>query len=228
MLIIINKNEATVNEYEVKGKIAYLNLTTKKGTLIKAKIDSDDLDRVLAIGIWFPQWHKDFNNYLVQTISDCTIDGSIVSQKQTLHSFILGTHHKILIKHKNGDTLDNRKGNLQIYNENEGINDYKESDSETFAVVLKDKFCKGNIKTYIDKKDIDKAVYSGYTWVPYKVRDSIHAVANTPKGRIYLESLLMETPEGKITQHINENTLDNRRVNLKNPSLKFEDKIETK
>lgn len=35
------------------------------------------------------------------------------------------------------------------------------------------------------------------------------------KSRIYMHRLIMETPKGYVTDHINRNTLDNRRVNLR-------------
>ncbi|MCY6483865.1 hypothetical protein OW763_05815 [Clostridium aestuarii] len=222
MLIIKKKYEIKENEYEIKENVAYLTLTKKDGSIIHTKIDSEDLQRVISKGAWFPQWDKNFNNYLAQNISNCNVDGKNKHEKQTLHSFILGTHPKIQIRHCNGDTLDNRKCNLEVYNENDGINEYKESDTETIEILLKDKYCKEKSKTLIDKEDLDKVLHSGYTWVLLKTNKLSYAVANSPEGRIYLDSFIMDTPKDKITQHINLNTLDNRKCNLKKPSISEE------
>lgn len=127
----------------------------------------------------------------------------------------MGVHTKAPIIHCNGDTLDNRKCNLEIYDQNK-INDYEELDTETIAIILRDKYGKEKAKTLINKEDLDRAINSGYTWVYYKRKGEPYAVANSPKGRIYLERFIMNTPEDMITEHTNLNTLDNRKSNLNN------------
>lgn len=173
---------------------------------------------VLDKGPWFAEWHKDFNNYLVQNISDVTVDGKTYKKKQTLHSFIMGVHPKAPVIHLNGDTLDNRKCNLEIYDQNKS-NAYKELDNGTIGIILSDKYGREKTKTFIDKEYLDKVINSGYTWVYYKTEEKPYAVANTPQGRLYLNRFIMNTPEDMITEHINLNTLDNRKSNLKNVAV---------
>jgi hypothetical protein len=208
------KNEAKVNEYEVKGNVVYLKLKKKDGSTIDAKIDADDLQMVLDGGTWFAEWHKDFNSYLAKHY----IDGPKHKEKQTLHSFILAADSKEPIRHLNGDTLDNRKSNLEIYNKNTP-NDYRELDAETAAVILRDNYGRENGRTIIDKEDLDKVIGNGYTWVYYRSDKKPYAVANTPSGRIYLNNFVMDATDNITTHHINLNTLDNRKSNLKSTEL---------
>jgi hypothetical protein len=216
-LIINNQQAIKENEYKINQNVAYIQLSKKDGSTIDATIDTEDLKRVLEEGTWFAEWHKDFNNYLVQNIKN-SIDDKNHSEKQTLQSFILGTHPKAPIRHRNGNTLDNRKDNLVVFDQNT-INDYKEVDSETIAIILRDKYGKENGKALIDKEDYDKIVNSRYAWILYKLNSKPYAVANTPEGRIFLNRFIMDTPENMVTHPINLNTLDNRKCNLENVAL---------
>ena len=172
------------------------------------------MEKVLSKGVWFAEWHKDFNNYLVQNIAS-SIDSKHHADKQTLHSFILDVSPNAPIRHLNGNTLDNRKGNMQIF-DHTAINDYKVSDELTIAIILRDKYGKENGRTFIDKEDLDKVVIKGYTWVLYISKKEPYAIANTPGGRVYLNNFIMDTPEDMISHPINLNTLDNRKCNLEN------------
>jgi len=213
LIVIKSKYEIKGNEYEIKENTAYIKLRKKDGTIIDTKIDAADLKMVLDKGIWFAEWNKTFNNYLVQNVSYPS------KEKQTLHSFILGAHPKSPIRHINGDTLDNRRSNIQIYNQNTGINDYKELDRETIGIILRDKYGMEKAQTLIEKEDLDRVLNSGYTWVYYTNHGKNYAVSNSPQGRIYLHNFIMSTPENMITEHINHNTLDNRKSNLNNVEL---------
>ena len=185
----------------------------KDGTTINATIDAEDLTKVLEKGTWFAQWHKDFNNYLVLTLAEQIVGDKKNFEKQTLQSFLLNVHTKAPIRHLNGDTLDNRKSNLELYEQNK-INDFIESNADTIAIILRDKYGKENAKTLIDKEDLDRVTSTGYSWVCHKINGEPYAVANTPEGRIFLNKFIMQTSEGKVTHAINLNTLDNRKANL--------------
>lgn len=219
MFIINKKYEAKTNEYEIKENVAYIKLRKKDGTFIDTKIDADDLKAVLDKGVWFAEWNKDFNSYLVQSLQPSAAAGKRTKEKQTLHSFILGVHTKTPIRHINGDTLDNRRCNIEVYNQNAVVNDYEDVDAETVAIILRDKYGIKKERTLIDKEDLDKVINSGYSWVYYVSRGKHHAVANSTEGRIFLERFLMNTPEDMVTKHLNHNTLDNRKSNLNNVSL---------
>jgi len=221
VLVIKSKYETKTNEYEINGKIAFVKLRKKDGTTIDTKIDSDDLDRVLEKGTWFAEWNKDFNSYLVKTLSSSSVNGKNTKEKQTLQSFILNTNTKTPIRHINGDTLDNRKSNIKIYDQNAVVNDYEVVDSESVYIILRDKYGRKCEKTLIDSDDLDRVINSLHSWVYYFHEGEHYAVANTKNGRIYLHNFIMNTPEDMVTKYVTHNTLDNRKSNLKNvPILK--------
>lgn len=221
MLVIKSKYEAKVNEYEIKGNIAYIKLSKKDGSIIDTKIDAADLKAVLDKGAWFAEWNKEFNNYLVQTVNYSSADGESIKEKQTLHSFILGANIKTPIRHLNGDTLDNRRCNIEIFDHNTAVNDYENVDSDSVYIILRDKYGRKKERTLIDSEDLDRVINSGYSWVYYISQGEHYAVANTESGRIYLHNFIMNTPENTVTKYVSHNTLDNRKSNLKN-SFKIE------
>jgi hypothetical protein len=203
--------------------ITFLKLVKKDGTTVDGKIDTEDLQKVLEKGLWFAEWNKDLNNYLAQNLGTYYIEEKKYRRKLGLQSFILDTHPKAPVRHINGDTLDNRKSNLEIYNQNT-VNDYVELDEQTVAVILRDRYGKEKSRTIIDKEDLNRVINNGYTWVYFKKGTEPYAVANTPEGKIYLNRYIMGTPEDMVTHPINLNTLDNRKANLEN--VKLEEEVE--
>jgi hypothetical protein len=210
----INTNYKTIeNKYEIKDETALITVLKKDGTELSVKIDANDVDRVKNLGIWFAEWHKDFNNYIVQNISTTKTNKKMKPLKQSLQSVILDTNPSVPIKHINGDTLDNRKFNLEIVERNTK-NEYNIIDENTVAIILKDKYGKPSSKALISKEDLNEVINDEYSWVEYKRHENMAVIANTPKGRIYLDKLIMKPDENQIVHHINLNPLDNRRSNL--------------
>lgn len=197
-----------------------MKLNKKDGTIVNVstQIDAEDLKAVLEKGIWFAEWNKEFNGYLVQNASEFYKAGRRFTGKQTLQSFLMHVHTKAPIRHLNGDTLDNRKSNLEIYIQ-KTTNNYEDLYENGIEIILRDKYGKKEAKTFIDKDDFDRVINYGYAWVCHKIKGEPYAVANTPGGRIYLNRFIMNTPEDMITHAINLNTLDNRKANLKNVPL---------
>jgi hypothetical protein len=214
------KIEKKTNEYDINGDFAVLKLNKKDGTVldISTTIDTEDLEAVLLKGTWFAEWDKDFNSYLVQNITEYYVSGKRNKAKQTLHSFVLHIHNKAPIRHINDDTLDNRKSNLEVYIQ-KTTNNYENLGQDSVALILRDKYGRKEARAIIDREDFDRVINYGYAWVCHKVKGEVYAVANTPGGRIYLNRFIMNTPENMITHTINHNTLDNRKVNLKNVPL---------
>lgn len=218
-VIIIKANYKNIkNQYEIKDNVANITIFKKNGTALNTIIDADDLEKVLEKGTWFAEWHKDFNNYLVQNLSTTVVNGKTKSSKQNLQSLVLNLSSKAPIRHINGNTLDNRKANLEVFERNKK-NDYEIVDENTISIILRDKYGKAQSKTLISKDDLDKVVTDEFSWVYYKKNNEPSVVANTPQGRIYLDRLVMDTTEDMLVHHINLNPLDNRRCNLENVEI---------
>ena len=151
----------------------------------------------------------------MQTLITTKVNGKTVSTKQTIQSVILDVNPKAPIKHLNGNTLDNRKENLELYNRNLK-NDCTKIDHETMGIILRDKFGNSKETALISIEDVNKVVKDGYNWVMYKKGSELMVVANTTDGRIRLDELIMDPDETMKVHHINLNPLDNRRKNLEN------------
>ncbi|MVX62088.1 hypothetical protein GKZ28_00025 [Clostridium chromiireducens] len=206
------------NKYTPKGNLTEITVLKKDGSELTCKIDTYDAERVKQEGIWFAEWHKDFNNYLVQTQSVTKVNGKTTATKRTIHSVILDVDPRTPIKHLNGNTLDNRKENLEVYNRT-SKNDCTKIDHETMGIILRDKFGNHKETALISMEDVNKVVRDNYNWVIYKKGSELMVVANTPEGRIRLDSLIMNPDETMKVHHINLNPLDNRRKNLENQPI---------
>lgn len=209
--------EKIVNEYETNGETVMLKLSKRDGTAlnISAVIDAEDLKAVLEKGTWFAEWSKDFNSYIVIHVFDYYAEGKRHTGKQTLQAFLLKVHSKAPIRHVNGDTLDNRKANLEIYIQ-KNTNNYDFFDENSSVILLRDKYGNKEAKALVDNDDLERVLKFGYAWVCHRVKGELYAVANTPGGRIFLNRFIMNTPEDMVTHAINRNNLDNRKANLKN------------
>lgn len=190
-----------------------MTILKKNGTSMTTMIDTSELEKVKSAGTWFAEWHKDFNTYLVQNISSTKTNKKAKPLKQSLHTFLMDVPAGAPVKHINGDTLDNRKANLEMFNRNE-LNEIEEIDEDTIAVILKDKFGNKVSKALISSSDLNTVITEEYTWVSYKLHGEPCVIANTPEGRIHLDRILMDPSENETVHHINLNPLDNRRENL--------------
>lgn len=213
-MLFINRYYKNIeNKYEIQGDVALISILNNKGAELIAKIDVEDMDKVKSMGTWFAEWHKDFGSYLVQNISSTKTNKKAKPLKQSLQSVILNTNPKAPIRHINGDTLDNRKCNLEIVERNTK-NDYELIDDSIVAIILKDRNGRTYSKALISKEDLDIVITDELSWVEYKTHNKIHVVANTPKGRIYLDKMLMNPGDEEVIHHINLNPLDCRRSNM--------------
>lgn len=211
-------NKNTENIFEIKGEATLVTIYKKNGTPLKTQIDTEDLEKVKSVGTWFAEWNKDFNSYLVQNISSSKVNKKAKPLKQGIQTIIMGVSATTPVKHINGDTLDNRKANLRIYDRNEK-NEIEQVDESTIAILLRDKYGNVNAKVLISQEDKEQVLAEGFVWTTYKHRDKTMVVANTHEGRIYLDKLLLKPDDTQRVHHINLNPLDNRRNNLELNSI---------
>ena len=201
------------NTYETTENAAYITVLKKDGTELVTKVDIDDLDTVKEMGTWYAEWNKDYNDHIVQNVSKVKKNKKGKPLKQSLASFLLNVSPKAPIVYLNGDTLDNRRINLDIAKK-ETMNEVITKDDHTLSIVLKDRI--GKIEGYasISPEDLNLVINDTYTWVLHKTHGRISVVANTPEGRIPLYKVLLN-PESNQTIHFkNGNSLDNRRANI--------------
>lgn len=218
--------EQTKNHYEIENNIVKLTVFNKKGKAFTAQFDLEDLETVKNAGVWHAQWHKDFNNYIIQTSAEVIQKGKKRYIKPTLQSTVLKCSPNAPIRHLNGDLLDNRKINLEIYNRRQK-NEYDVLDNGVIAIHLKDRY--GNLvnKALISAEDLDKVVNETYTWVcQKKANGQPYAIAHTEMGRVYLDTYLTNCQPGYRVYHINKNPLDNRRQNLEVKELELQENNE--
>lgn len=213
MFKIKNNYKNIENNFNTEEDVTFITILKKNGDELIAKIDSTDLDSVKSNGTWFAEWNKDFNNYLVLNISNTKKNKKNKPLKQSLQSIILNVSNTTPIRHINGDTLDNRRCNLEIVQRNTK-NEYEKIDADTFAISLKDKYGKEQAKALISSSDLHTVVNDNYSWVYYRNNNDICVIANTPDGRVHLDRIIMKPSDSETIHHINLNPLDNRRNNL--------------
>lgn len=67
-----------------------------------------------------------------------------------------------------------------------------------------------DIMTLVDREDFDRLASRGWTWSSFRRQ----VIATTGK-REGLSRVILDAPDGMFVDHINGNTLDNRRANLR-------------
>jgi hypothetical protein len=94
-------------------------------------------------------------------------------------------------------------------------NDYVHRDDATTAIFHTDK--KGIKRQFIiDSIDFDKVNLIKGKWIIYENDQGRFKVGGRMNGRYYMiHRFLMDAPSDKVVDHINRNTLDNRRSNLR-------------
>lgn len=72
----------------------------------------------------------------------------------------------------------------------------------------------GEMPVLLDPDDYERVTKLG-KWNVHKVRDFFYVQKRFSAGVVELHRFLMNAPKGKYVDHINHNTLDNRRSNLR-------------
>ena len=195
---------------EIDKNIGKLTAYTKKGKPVVAIFDAADVEKITAFENWRAVWHTDFDCHIIE--SKDYKDGRAV--RTPVAAAILGCSPNAPIRHTNGDILDNRNSNLEIYNVKAQPNEYKivENGFAGFAVMLKDRYGRIVGEFLIDTCDLDLVVNSGHIWLK-KRRASGQPYVASADG-LLLAHLLLGVNEGFV-RYKNRNPLDNRRENIK-------------
>jgi hypothetical protein len=205
------------NEYIRQGDVSVMILVKRNGEKIEVTIDTEDIERMSKY-TWITEWHKEIKNYLINTV---IYNEENNRKKISLQNYLLDNNTSQIISFKNGDRLDFRKDNLSlgdIKNQFKVIGDYTE-----ISLI------RGNgevSKTLIDTEDLEKVRGYGFTWhyfignheasSPYAVGNKVDWDTGQRKSkRIYLHRVIMDCPYDRVVDHINHDTLDNRKSNLR-------------
>ena len=199
------------NKYEINGEVVTIYLNRRDKEPLKALIDKEDLEKVLAYGTWFAEYPKDLKSETVQNVRYIYEDGKKKRSKVSLQNVILDNYDGHIIRYKNDNRLDNRKENLIRYKD-EITNLYKiENEITKIELYYKNEL----YETIIDTDDLERVKRLGYT-LQINV-EGLPYCFYKQNGKIkYLHRFIMNLSEGddRVVDHINHNTLDNRKCNL--------------
>lgn len=112
------RSRGFANNYKTDGDITYIYIVTRKQEKFSAIIDTDDLPKLIEADLsWHVKYDKILKDYYVESIK-ISYDENNIKTTETirLHTFLCisicsNDQH---IHHRNHNTLDNRKENLEI------------------------------------------------------------------------------------------------------------------
>lgn len=146
---------------EEDERVEKIPLSGKKGLGLFVLVDRDDYEKVGG-----KKWHLSSYGYAVRTEYK---DGKI-SKRLYMHRVIMGCPDGMVVDHKNGNKLDNRKSNLRICTDAENHRNrhdnpkyyYYDSIKKRWRVVIGSKHY-GSYKTEDEARRVARIVRSGGT-----------------------------------------------------------------
>jgi len=204
------KNEHLPHEIAIDGEVGKLTAYTKKRKPVVATFDAMDRPLLEKFHHWRAVWSNEFDCQLVES-KDLNDEHAV---RTPVAAAILGCSPNAPIRHLNGDILDNRRTNLEIYDVKTQPNEYVVNDGWV-EMILKDRYGRPVGTCYFDQDDLN-LVTDGHIWRKKSRPTGQPYVVNT-EGRL-LAYLLLGVDDGFVT-YINKNPLDNSRKNLRLEAL---------
>ena len=200
------KNEHLPHEIEIDGEIGRLTAYTKKGKPVVALFDATDLPKIEVFHNWRAVWSNEFDCQLVE--SKDMNDGHAV--RTSVAAAILVCSPNAPIRHFDGDILNNKRANLEIYDVKVQPNEYYITNARV-DMILKDRYGRQVGICHFDKEDLDLVINHGFVWLK-KYHSTGQPYVVSTEGRL-LAHLLLGVEDGFVT-YLNKNPLDNCRQNL--------------
>jgi len=195
------------HQLEINDKTSKLIAYTKKETAVIATFDTADLEKVEAFENWRAVWSSEFDCAVIE--SKDFENG--YAKRTPIAAAILSCSVNAPIRHINGDKLDNRRENLEIYDLSLNPNEFK-LENDVATIILKDRYGRIIDEAIVDLDVVDEIILKRGVWVKKKRANGQPYVVN-PDG-ILLAHAILDVLEGFVIYE-NKNPLDNRRKNIK-------------
>jgi len=112
------RNRGFSNDYKIDGDITYIYIVTRKQEKFTTMIDTEDLPKLIEADLgWHIRYDENTRDYYVRSIKISYDDNNNKKIETILLHKLLGDYiykNKENIHHKNHNTLDNRKENLEL------------------------------------------------------------------------------------------------------------------
>jgi len=191
----------------IDEEFAYLTAYTKKKKPVEAIIDVADLKNIKKYDNWRAVWSTEHDSAIIEHKKYEKNHATRLS----LASIILSCSPNAPIRHKNGNLLDNRRQNLEIFDLKNHPNEIITHD-DTVEIKLKDRYGKIVGSTIIDKSDQEKILNNNEIWIKKKRSSGQPYVVNL-KNEL-LSHKILGVVSGYVL-YLNKNPLDNRRNNIR-------------
>ena len=179
---------------------------TKKEKPVVAIFYLNDLPKLKKHQAWRAVFSTEFNCAIIESKS--YQNGRAI--RTPVASAILNCSPNAPIRHLNGDVLDNRRKNLEIFDRTAKLNDY-EIQGDSAKIQLLSRYGQLEGFAIIDAEDLSSVIMDKRTWMK-KRRPCGQPFVIDQSGRLLAHQVLNITDGFMLYK--NKNPLDNRKSNL--------------
>lgn len=209
------------NNYEIHGEITIIFINRPDGEIIEVFIDTEDLKKVKSFPNTWGATKVRGDSWQIKG----TYRENIVKKNIPLSRFILAVTDSSPVRFINGDQLDHRKSNLTVAYQEIQIVKRNEYEIIVDTAYIKLKRRDGSsLTTQIDAEDLHRVLEKG-TWFAewhtdfknYLVHNVSYYYVNGKKHRkkVTLHSFIMGVENREPIRHVDKDTLNNCKSNLK-------------